>query len=152
MTADTDRLNRIHVLLDSPVFKKESPEDGPWKVAFAELIILVNDLLIQSEQAGNRIDFWQGVGVHGKIQDVTSLVTWLRGCLPGTLTDFATQFTQSRLNRYFGQGTGYFSNGAFFTCEQAGDLAFFVDDQRIYLHHQIGRAVTETEMPVQATN
>ncbi len=152
MTTDTDRLTRVHALLDSPLFKKESSEDGPWKAAFAELIMLVNDLLIQSEQAGHRIDFWQGVGVHGKIQDITSLVVWLRACLPGTLADFATQFTDSRLNRYFGQGTGYFSNGAFFTCEQTGDLAFFLDDQRIYLNYQIGRAVAETEIPVQVAN
>jgi hypothetical protein len=152
MIYDTDRLKRIHLLLDSPVFKNGSPDDGSWKVVFAELIILVNDMLTQADQSGHRIDFWEGVGVKGKIQDITSLVLWLRTCLPDTLIDFTTRFDQGRLNRYFGLGTGYFSNGAFFTCEKDNDLAFFLDDQRIYLNRQIGRAVAETEMPIQATN
>lgn len=149
MTTNTDSLKRIHALLNSPVFGKESPESGPWKVAFAELIMLVNDILVQGDETGKRIDFWEGVGVRGKIQDITSLVAWMRASLPATLTDFATAFEPNRLNRYFGQGTGYFSNGAFFTCEQADDLAFFLDDQRIYLNRQIGRAVAEAEMPLQ---
>jgi hypothetical protein len=153
MLANTDpikqRLKRLHVLLESPVFNQASPEDGSWKSAFAELIILLDDLLAQAQQAGQRVDFWEGVGVHGKIQDVTSLVAWLRAFLPVSVTDLAAQFDNNRLNRYFGQGTGYFENGAFFTCEQAGDLAFFLDDQRIYLNRQIRRAITEAELSVQ---
>jgi hypothetical protein len=156
MTTDNSQispgLKRIHVLMESPAFTKESPEDGPWKVAFAELILLLNDRLIQADQTGHRIDFWEGVGVQGKLQDITSLVIWLRACFPDTLTDFTTTFAGNRLNRYFGKGTGYFANGAFFTCEQDGDLAFFVDDQRIYLSSQIGRAVSEMELSTLSVN
>ncbi|GAB2515128.1 hypothetical protein [Spirosoma aerophilum] len=145
-------LKHIHMLMESLAFTKESPEDGPWKIAFAELILLLNDRLIQEDRAGQRVDFWEGVGVQGKLQDVTSLVAWLRACFPDTLPDFTTTFASDRLNRYFGKGTGYFANGAFFTCEQADDLAFFVDDQRIYLKCQIGRAVTEIETHAQAVH
>jgi hypothetical protein len=154
MTTDNSLLSpslkRMHMLIESLAFTKESPEDGPWKTAFAELILLLNDGLIQEDLAGHRIDFWEGVGVQGKLQDVTSLVSWLRACFPDTLSDFTTTFAGNRLNRYFGKGTGYFANGAFFTCEQDDDLAFFVDDQRIYLKCQIRRAVTEIEMSTQA--
>ena len=144
------RQKRVHELLESPVFRKESAENGPWKASFAELITLVSEQLTQADQAGRRVDFWEGVGVHGKIQDITSLVDWLRASLPDSIAEFASQFDSNRLNRYFGQGTGYFANGAFFTCGEENDLAFFIDDQRIYLNRQIRRAVAEAELSTQS--
>lgn len=146
------RLTRVYELMESPLFNQDSREDGLWKSTFAELIIAVDELLVQAQQKGKRVDFYEGVGVHGKIQDITSLVDWLHGSLPGTSAGLSTPATLARLNRYFGQGTGYFANGAFFTGEYEGDVAFFLDDQRIYLNRQIRRAVGEAELTLQTTN
>ena len=146
-TADQikQRLNRVHQLLESPLFDRKSLEDGPWKVAFAELIMVSDELLNQSQQLGHRIDFYEGVGVTGKIQDITSLVEWMRACLPASVADLAGQLTTLRLNRYFDRGTGYFANGSFFTGEFDNELALYIDDQRIYLKSQLGRAIQEAE-------
>jgi len=140
------RLTRVHVLLESPVFKRNSSEDGPWKVAFAELITLVNDLLTQADQVDKRVDFLEGVGVNGKVQDISSLVEWMHLQLPELTADLPGQLSGNHLNRYFNQGTGYFANGAFFTGEFDNELAFFLDDQRIYLNHHIRRAVEQAEL------
>ena len=139
------RLTRVHVLLESPVFQRDSGEDSPWRVAFAELITLVHDLLTQADQINKRVDFLEGVGVNGKLQDISSLVEWMHQQLPELTTDLPGQLPGNHLNRYFNQGTGYFANGAFFTGEFDNDLAFFLDDQRIYLNHHIRRAVTQAE-------
>lgn len=146
-TADQikQRLNRVHQLLESPLFDPSSLDTGPWKVAFAELIMVSDELLNQSQQLGHRIDFYEGVGVSGKIQDITSLVEWMRACLPASIADLAGQLTTQRLNRYFDQGTGYFANGSFFTGEFDNELALFIDDQRIYLKRQLARAIQEAE-------
>ncbi|GAB2559752.1 hypothetical protein [Spirosoma areae] len=146
------RLARVHELMESPLFKQDSREDVLWKSTFAELIIAVDELLAQAQQKGKRVDFYEGVGVHGKIQDITSLVDWLCDSLPGTSAGLPTPAAPARLNRYFGQGTGYFANGAFFTGEYEGDVAFFLDDQRIYLNRQIRRAVGEAELTLQTIN
>ncbi|GAB4013698.1 hypothetical protein EXU85_12770 [Spirosoma sp. KCTC 42546] len=146
-TADQikQRLNRAHQLLESSLFDPTSLDTGSWKVAFAELIMVSDELLNQSQQLGHRIDFYEGVGVSGKIQDITSLVEWMRACLPVSIADLAGQLTTQRLNRYFNQGTGYFANGSFFTGEFDNELALFIDDQRIYLKRQLGRAIQEAE-------
>ncbi|QMW06425.1 hypothetical protein [Spirosoma foliorum] len=146
-TADQikQRLNRVHQLLKSPLFDPKSLDDSFWKVAFAELIMVSDELLSQSSELGHRIDFYEGVGVTGKIQDITSLVEWMRGRLPKSVDDLASQLTTQRLNRYFDRGTGYFANGYFFTGEFDGELAFYIDDQRIYLNRQLGRAIEEAE-------
>lgn len=138
-------LTQIHGLIGSPLFAPGSPEESPWRLTFIELITLVNDVLHQAQLENKRVDFQEGVGVHGKVQDITSLVEWLYRHLPELADDKPGQLPGNRLNRYFNQGTGYFANGAFFTSEYEHELAFFVDDQRIYLHQQIGRAVAEAE-------
>ena len=142
------RLARVHTLLDSPTFNRNSLEEGPWKSTFAELITLVDELLLQAQQADKRVDFLEGVGVNGKIQDITSLVDWIHHRLSELTTDMPGQLPGNRLNRYFDQGTGYFANGTFFTGEYEGDLAFFLDDQRIYLNRHIRRAVSEVEKSI----
>ncbi|WP_338870702.1 hypothetical protein WBJ53_23460 [Spirosoma sp. SC4-14] len=142
-------LKRIHELLESPLFRENSSDDAPWKSAFAELIMLVNDLLVEENAVGHRVSFYEGVGVNGKIQDITSLVDWLHSYLPGSPADLTARLAYQgyyhRLNRYFGRGTGYFANGLFFTSDYDDDVAFFLDDQRIYLNHHISRAVDEAE-------
>jgi len=141
--SDSQRLNRIHALLESKAFTRDSPDDGPWKVPFAELIVLLDALLLQSEREGRRIDFYEGVGVNGKIQDITSLVHWLRACLPANLREPEKEIPFSRMNRYFDRGFGHFDNGTFFTVEFDGELAFFIDDQRIYLNRHLRRATAD---------
>lgn len=143
--APARRLNRIHALLESRTFARDSPDDGPWKLPFAELIGLVDDLLSQSERSGKRINFYEGVGVGGTIQDVTSLVGELRAALPSPPEVFQGNVPGVRLNRYFDRGWGHFSNGVFFTVEFDHELAFFVDHRRIYLNRHLRRAVTEAE-------
>ena len=138
------RLTRVHELMESPVFNRDSAEDD-WKASFAEMIALVDDLLIQSQRMGKRIDFYEGVGVTGKVQDITSLVTWMRACLPDSTAHFSNKQTDHRLNRYFDEGTGYFANGSFFTGDHDDELAFYIDDQRIYLKRHLMRAVYEAE-------
>jgi hypothetical protein len=147
--ANRDVLTRTHVLLKSPLFDQNSAENGPWRPAFAELISLVHSLLLQAQIKNKRVDFREGVGVHGKIQDITSLVEWLHQHLLESADDKVGQLSSNRLNRYFNKGTGYFANGVFFTSEYDQDLAFFLDDQRIYLHQQIERAVEEAERSLQ---
>lgn len=147
MTAlNTTRLNRIHALMESKAFARDSPDEGPWKEPFAELVVLVDELLTQSEQAGKRIDFYEGVGVHGKIQDITSLVRWLRACLPADPGVSPGALPYDRFNRYFDRGCGHFDNGFFFNVEFDRELAFFIDDQRIYLKRHLRRAVAEAEL------
>lgn len=143
------RFDRVHQLLDSPEFQPDADRASPWQPKFAELIILADNLLLRAQHEGKRIDFYEGVGVHGKIQDITSLVSWLRAGLPSISANPQALAVNPRFNWYFNQGTGYFANGVFFTTEFEGDLAFFLDDQRIYLNRQIRRAITEAEAVLQ---
>ncbi|GAB3277282.1 hypothetical protein GCM10027347_51200 [Larkinella harenae] len=138
-------LNRIHELMESAAFHRDSDENDSWKIIFAELIIDVDELLMLSQKRGHHLDFTDAVGVKGKVQDITSLVIWLRACLPEHIADLPNHLPADRLNRYFNQGTGYFANGCFFTTDFDDELAFFIDDQRIYLKHHIQRLVREVE-------
>ncbi|GAA4418118.1 hypothetical protein GCM10023187_51180 [Nibrella viscosa] len=136
---------RLHQILESPVFDQSTPEDTSWKPAFCEAIILLDGLLNHAEQMGHRIDFTDEVGVHGKVQDITSLVSWFRRCMPASAAEAPDRHLSSRLNCYADAGSGYFANGYFFTCNHTGELAFFLDDQRIYLHRHIHRSLQEAE-------
>lgn len=138
-------LTAAHTTLDSPAFRINASEDALWKSEFIQLITSVHGLLMLANQAGKRVDFLEGVGVNGKIQDITSLITWMYVRLPELATDKPGQLTTNRLNRYANQGWGYFANGSFFTVEFNNELAFFIDDQRVYLNRQIRRAVSEVE-------
>lgn len=138
------RLNRLHQLLGSDVFDRNRPDDGACEQAFAEVIRLLDDLLRQSEAAGRRIDFINEVGVHGRLQDITSLVSHLHASLlpkPGASAPFAA----NQFNCYYDAGNGYFANGVFFSADHDNEVSFFVGDQRIYLNRHIKRAVKEAE-------
>ena len=106
---------------------------------------MIHSLLLSADQAGKRVDFLEGVGVNGKIQDITSLVNWMYDRLPELTADTSGQQSANRLNRYVDQGWGYFANGSFFTVEFDDEQGFFVDDQRIYLNRHIRRALSEVE-------
>ena len=138
-------LTRVHAALNSPIFDLNASENDSWKPEFAQLITLVHQVLTLADQAGRRVDFWQGVGVNGKIQDITSLISWLYDRLPELTADKPGQLATNRLNRYANQGWGYFTNGSFFTVEFDQELAFFIDDQRVYLNQHIRRAIAEVE-------
>ena len=140
-----NHLTQVDTLLDSPLFSADSSDDGPWKPEFSQLITLIHSLLLQADQAGKRVSFLEGVGVNGKIQDVTSLVNWMYDRLPELSADKPGQQSDNRLNRYTDQGWGYFANGSFFTVEFDDELGFFIDDQRIYLNHHIRRALAEVK-------
>lgn len=137
-------LNRLHQLLGSDVFDRNRPDDGTCERAFAEVVRLTDDLLQQADVAGRRVDFTKEVGVHGKIQDITSLVNSLRHSLVPGLG--AAPFAANRFNCYHDAGNGYFANGAFFKADYDNEVAFFVDDQRIYLNRHIKRAVQKAEV------
>lgn len=139
-------LARLQKSIDKPSFKAGSIEERFWKKDFAEMIILTDDLLIKANHAGHRIDFIKGVGVAGKVQDITSLVAWMRKQLPELASELIGVSATNRLNRYYNAGTGYFENGAFFTVEYDDELGFFVDNQRIYLNQQIRRVFRELEI------
>ncbi len=138
------RLNRLHQLLESDIFDKQRADSQIGERAFSEIIGLLDEVLQQSEEAGHRIDFIKEVGVHGKIQDITSLVNSLhRNFTPETVP--VTGSAPSRFNCYYDAGTGYFANGFFFSADHNDEVAFFVDDQRIYLNRHIKRALQEAE-------
>ncbi|GAB3954999.1 hypothetical protein GCM10028805_41340 [Spirosoma harenae] len=140
-----ESLTRTHELLDSPAFHRDSADTSQWREQFAELITLVNGVLLEAEQTCGRVDFLDDVGVNGKIQDITSLVGWMHQHLPELLNDVPGQLADNHLNRYFGQGWGYFANESFFTVDYDDELAFFIDDQRIYLNHHLRRAIDQVE-------
>ena len=145
MSPMKENLTRTHALLDSPVFYRDSLDSSQWRGEFAELISLVNNVLLQAEQTTGRVDFLDDVGVNGKIQDITSLVAWMHQHLSELINDRPGQQADNHLNRYFDQGWGYFANGSFFTVDYDNELAFFIDDQRIYLNHHIRRAIDQVE-------
>ncbi|AQG80070.1 hypothetical protein [Spirosoma montaniterrae] len=145
-----DHLAQVHDLVDSPAFDRNSPDNGPWKTEFAQLISRVHSLLLLADLIDKRVDFRQGVGVNGKVQDITSLVNWMHDRMPAVSSEPAEQLPGNRLNRYFNAGTGRFANGCLFTVEFDSELAFFIDDQRIYLNRQIRRAVSEAEEAIQS--
>ncbi len=149
MTIDTqtphDNLLAIEALFRSPAFAVDAADDLAWRTSFAELISRVDKLLTQVEERGQRIDFTKGIGVQGKIQDITSLVHWMHQHLPAVAADRPGQWPQNRLNRYTNEGWGRFANGCSFANEFDGDIAFFIDDQRIYLHSQLHRAVDQAK-------
>ncbi|GAA4450434.1 hypothetical protein GCM10023189_11070 [Nibrella saemangeumensis] len=136
---------RLHQILKSPVFNQPSPGDTSWQPAFCEVVILLDGLLNNAEQLGHRIDFTDEVGVHGKVQDITSLVSWLRQRIPASAAKEPDQQLSSRLNCYHHAGVGYFPNGVFFRCDHTGEVTFFLDDQRIYLNRHIQRSLQEVE-------
>ncbi|PRY25905.1 hypothetical protein CLV58_13640 [Spirosoma oryzae] len=136
-------LTKIDALLNATYFYADSTDDQPWRDTFVALIEQVDSLLTLLDQRGQRVDFTQGVGVHGKIQDITSLVHWLHKTLALIAEDGPRAVSQHRINRYFNEGWGRFANGYRLANEFEGDLAFFVDDQRIYLEHHLRRAVDQ---------
>ncbi len=140
-----DNLLAIDTLFRSPAFATDAADDQAWRTAFTELISRVDKLLTQVDERGQRIDFTKGIGVQGKIQDVTSLVHWMNQRLPDVAADRPGQWPQNRLNRYANEGWGRFANGCSFANEFDGDIAFFIDDQRIYLHSQLHRAVDQAK-------
>lgn len=141
------RINRLHQLLESDVFERSRPDDGTCELAFVEVIQLLNNLLRQADQSGHRIDFTREVGVQGKIQDITSLVSGVCGKLI-IEADAPARFAPNQFNCYYDAGTGYFANGSFFSADYSGEVAFFVDEQRIYLNRHIKRALQEIEQTV----
>lgn len=153
MQTDNNQLKnyvtQVQTALDSPVFSPNAPEPDLWKPQFGQLITLVHMLLTLADQAGKRVDFLEGVGVNGKIQDITSLIDWMYDRLPELTADKPGQLVTNRLNRYANQGWGYFANGCLFTVEFNDELAFFIDDQRIYLNRHIRRALSEVEQNFQ---
>lgn len=150
------RLNRLHQLLSSDVFDRSRPDDGACEQAFAEVIRLLDDLLKLAEASGLRIDFVKEVGVHGRVQDITSLVGNIRrSVLPDA--GASAPFAANQFNCYYDAGSGYFANGVFFSADYNDEVAFFVGDQRIYLNRHIKRAMQEAEQqlaqhPVPSTN
>ncbi len=140
-----DDLLAIDTLFRSPAFAIDAVDDQAWRTAFTELISRVDKLLTQVDERGQRVDFTKGIGVQGKIQDITSLVHWMNQHLPDLAADRPGQWPQNRLNRYTNEGWGRFANGCSFANEFDGDIAFFIDDQRIYLHNQLHRAVDQAK-------
>jgi hypothetical protein len=140
-----DNLLAIDTLFRSPAFATDAVDDQNWRTAFVELISRVDKLLTQVDEQGQRVDFTKGIGVHGKIQDITSLVHWMNQHLPDVAADRPGQWPQNRLNRYTNEGWGRFANGCSFANEFDGDTAFFIDDQRIYLRNQLHRAVDQAK-------
>lgn len=147
-----DTLLAIDTLFRSPAFSLDATDDQAWRRAFVDLIGRVNTLLTQVEARGQRVDFVQGVGVHGKLQDITSLVYWMNRHLPDVAADRPGQHPQNRLNRYANEGWGRFANGYSFANEFDGDLAFFIDDQRIYLNHHLHPAVDQARQLLAVPN
>lgn len=139
----------IYTTLNSPVFNLNTSEDTPWKSEFIQLISQIHSLLTLADQAGHRVDFLEGVGVNGKIQDITSLINWMYDRLPELTDDKPGQQATNRLNRYANHGWGFFANGSFFTVEFDNELGLFIDDQRVYLNRHIRRAVAEVEQTYQ---
>ncbi len=142
--ANGNLLITIYALLDSPTFTRNSVDSSAWRTTFVDLIGRMNQLLTELDKRGQRIDFMQTIGVHGKLQDVTSLVSWMNQRLPDIAADQLSP--ENRLNRYFGAGWGQFANGFLFDSELDGDLAFFVDDERIYLNHQLRRSADQASL------
>lgn len=138
------RLNRLHQLIESDVFSRSRPDDGACELAFVDVIRLLNSLLQQSEEAGHRVDFIKEVGVHGKLQDITSLISSIDHSLIRE-TDIPPHFAANQFNCYYDAGSGYFANGVFFSADYDDEVAFFVGDQRVYLNRHIKRALQEAE-------
>lgn len=137
---------RLQEILDSTVFNQLSASDSSWKPAFCEVIILLDNLLTHADQSGHRLDFTEEVGVNGKVQDITSLVSWMRSFMPRTEVAAPDPLLSNRLNWYHNAGAGYFANGLFFRSDYPDDTAFFLDDQRIYLKRHIQRSFQEVEL------
>ncbi|WP_128543359.1 hypothetical protein [Larkinella soli] len=143
------RLGRIRTILDSGVLDApNSPEDG-LETAFVEVIDHLDDLLRQSDRMGYRVNFFEEVGVEGRIQDITALVAEVRQKISEFSGKQTTPFSDPRFHRYQDRGAGYFTNGAFFACDYEGETAFFVDNLRIYLERHIKRAVGEVYLNLQ---
>lgn len=141
----TTYLTQARTAADSPALTSDAPEDDDWKSEFIQLIRVVHRLLTLSGQVGQRVSFSEGVGVNGKIQDITSLIEWLYAHLPELTTEMSGQRATNHLNRYQNQGWGYFANGSSFAVEFNNEVAFFIDDQRVYLNRHIRRAILEVE-------
>ncbi|CCH01092.1 hypothetical protein FAES_3083 [Fibrella aestuarina BUZ 2] len=141
----TTYLAQLHTLLDAPVGHRDAVDDGRWRAEFAQLITLSHAVLTRAGQMGKRVDFTKGVGVNGKVLDVTSLIDWVYLRLPELANDRPGDLPQNRLNRYVDAGVGFFANGVLFSAEFDDELTYYVDDQRIYLKHHIGRAIAEAE-------
>ena len=137
-------INRLHQLLGSDVFDRNRPNDGTCERAFTEVIRLLDGLLRQAEAAGQRIDFTKEVGVHGKIQDITSLISSMHSTLQSETATGAGP-AANQFNCYYDAGNGYFANGVFFVSEYDNEVAFFVGEERVYLNRHLKRAMQEAE-------
>ncbi len=142
-------LIRIELLLNEPCFKREAVFTSLTQSNFIRLIFLEEALLMQAQQAGNRIGFLDEVGTNGRIEDITSLITGMCRHLdeanPKINKASSDQQTIPSIRHFFGAGTGYFPDGLFFSCPYEDELTFFIGRNRIFFSRHLVRAFVEAK-------
>jgi hypothetical protein len=74
-------IERIRSVLDFGIFTSENSKHPLFPSALTELLIRLRDLLAKSENFAERVSFQDDVTIKGKVNDITSLVTFVRDAL-----------------------------------------------------------------------
>lgn len=141
-----DRLSYIADLFQSPTFGLTTPFTRQSQADWIDLIREVGDLVNQAKRWGHRIAFTDEVSTGEATQDITSLLESMcqsafvitSGQAPTDLTIIYPTF-----NHWYGAGIGYFANGVYFNCSHRRELAFFINQDRIYFYRHLMRAYLE---------
>ena len=143
-------LQRLEVILNSPIFTSEYTHHPLKESAFIEAMICLNDLLQKAKNASNadlRISFTDDVDITKDVKDVTDLVNRIRNAvchIPSPLHYVIPYSHKATFGMAYGKGKlAYMPNDITLESSYQDDVAFFFGLYRIYLKRHIIRASNE---------
>lgn len=138
-------IERIDELLATQIFWKPTIENEKFHdSAFIEILILLRDLMYQSEKYVQRISFIDDILLEEKIVDITDLIKYLRDALCHLDSDNHL-FDKEQMHQisFCGiKGKGNFAKigDVTLSSDYDDDICFFFGRQKIYLDRHIVRA------------
>lgn len=145
-------IDEIERLLNSGIFTKEGSKTPFFKASFIHVMILLRELMYNSEKYANkRIDFKDDViplkmdKKKQSVHDITDLIKYVRDsmCHTDIPHHYFTNEIKATFNVVFGRGVlisyGEDSVGS----DYEDDICFFFGKERIYLNRHIIRAFVE---------
>jgi hypothetical protein len=136
-------IERIRSVLDFGIFTSENSKHPLCPSALTELLIRLRDLLAKSENFAERVSFQDDVTIKGKVNDITSLVTFVRDALchvDSGKHDHDEIQARISFNVIFGKGRLARLGSVSIESQYDDDVAFFFGPQRLYLRRHIIRA------------
>ena len=142
----TSDIERIRSILDFGIFTSENSTHPLFPSALTELLIRLRDLLAKCEKFARRLSFQDDVMIKGDVNDVTSLVAFVRDALchiDSGKHDHDEVQARISFSVIFGKARLAQLGNVSIESRYDDDVAFFFGPQRLYLRRHIIRAFDE---------